>query len=890
MDPLSNYDYSYSNYDQMPTHDFMYSVKMEPLHQAVTNHIPDPYANMYPTDYQNNDKPVTGTENQVTESNNDIGETAQGNENQKQVDEEDSKEHLKYLTEPKRRLKRKGKTSTYWNKKVEDKNFPFYGCTICNVSFSTIQDLDQHVTVHKGRITSYDIRVRNQIKRKEKIKEMKRLKKLGKKIKTEGLTDIEIKPEDGYIGNEEASKYNDSEKNDHVNNENTDINSENVNQNVVNNENGATTASKRGKGGKKNNKKSKLGVPEDPRLLKLFKCFACQKQFSLSYYLKLHVRSHTDEKPYTCAECGQSFITASKLGRHNKRIHLAIKFQCRICYRFFSRFDILTRHFDKAHKEEKLEGEPYDYNAILPYLKELEEQLREKADKDKIQDQIDPKTEDEKTAVNEKTVEDQKSKSDPWPFAQSVNKDSIDVLDNKGLSDDLVQGDNPYLEDKDRDRDYEPEEEILVEAVKVLPEAVDIKEEDQEESQSLADIRDDSFSDDDYFPSNTWAATPKIELPPTTAPPKKRKQSEFPIKCEMCEKIIKTPSYYRVHLRTHSGEKPFSCYICKRGFITSSKMHRHVLTHDEHRSDKDLDVVKTEDGAEVKEETDEEETRTNKKKKNVTKEIILGKKSTGRKKREYRKRPHACLYCNKRFLHRETLYVHKKCHEGETLVLKCNFCLEVMPDEDTLRDHEQEHTGPKPYLCTICLRSYTKREAMVYHRKSHGEDPKEKNEFVCDICSKSFNAKCKLQRHIISHKVDKFVLRYECPVCAHMFNTKYHVQMHLSTHMKEGLIMEENRSEILAMVLQNARKIPKKTDATDNFTYLIPADERSRVCNICGQVFQHFYYLEEHLKSHGSKIAIEDDTKAEDKKHICPVCNKGFKLHYLRTSTGHCGE
>ncbi|XP_013146587.1 PREDICTED: zinc finger protein 43-like, partial [Papilio polytes] len=86
------------------------------------------------------------------------------------------------------------------------------------------------------------------------------------------------------------------------------------------------------------------------------------------------------EKPYTCEECGQCFITASKLGRHNKRIHLAIRHQCRICYKYFSRFEYLTKHFDKKHPEDKLEGEPYDYNAILPYLKELEEQLQIKTD------------------------------------------------------------------------------------------------------------------------------------------------------------------------------------------------------------------------------------------------------------------------------------------------------------------------------------------------------------------------------------------------------------------------------------------------------------------------------------------------------------------------------
>lgn len=68
---------------------------------------------------------------------------------------------------------------------------------------------------------------------------------------------------------------------------------------------------------------------------------------------------------------------------------------------------------------------------------------------------------------------------------------------------------------------------------------------------------------------------------------------------------------------------------------------------------------------------------------------------------------------NSRFLHLETLQVHKKSHEGELLVLKCNFCLEEMPDETSRKDHEASHVGPKPYVCTLCGKCYKKRETLV---------------------------------------------------------------------------------------------------------------------------------------------------------------------------------
>ncbi|KAM3958628.1 uncharacterized protein ACR2FA_007273 [Aphomia sociella] len=865
VDPLGTYDYpAYDNYNNIHSQiQYNYDVKLE---NPMTE-----YFQSYMNVNAHNENNATKLTEMNTENN---GNGNDSNGTQTNVTDEDVKPCIKSMKKIKK--EKNGRKSSYWSEKISDDSFAFYGCAVCNVSYKALHELDQHVTVHKDRITSYALKIKNQKKRKKLKKEKKKLL-------------LEIKPEDGYIGNEKASEFNcnvtnqpDNDghslqsdiKSDNANTVNahndSEISTNGLNENTV--KDSVNSDTKNGikencpSGNGNSSKSNGNGKQTDINLEKIYKCFACQKQFSLSYYLKLHVRSHTDEKPYTCSVCGQSFITASKLGRHNKRIHLAIRYQCRICYRFFSRFEFLTKHFDKKHPEDKLEGEPYDYNAILPYLKELEEQLKEKAESEDTK----PKTED--------LWED-------WPppppdtFLEGDNK-NYGIVEPLDIIVDEIKVDNDIQIKKECDDEplvgdaiAEPISEEPMADDGTAGESEDVKEES---------FNDDNASDDDYFPHNSWALTPKEESGPLS-PTQTRSKTDGPLQCKICQKSISTSSYMRIHMRTHTGEKPFKCYICNRGFITSSKMHRHVLTHsesweDETGIDVKMEAVKSEDddGTSDEKKPADKKSLIKKAKAKFAKKSKKKSEKKAEKNRASQRRPHACQYCHKRFLHLETLQVHKKSHEGEDLVLKCNFCLEEAADDDALRAHEATHTGPSPYLCTICGKSYKRRETMVYHRKHH----KSEKEYICDICSKTFNAPCKLQRHIVSHRVDKFVLRYECPVCAHMFNTKYHIQMHLVTHQKEGLIIEENRNDILAMVLQNARKIPKYTDGQAPTNNMIPPDERSRVCNICGEVFQHFYYLEEHLKSHGSKIAIEDITRVEEKKHVCQVCNKSFKLHY----------
>nr|XP_045613509.1 zinc finger protein 69-like [Procambarus clarkii]XP_045613511.1 zinc finger protein 69-like [Procambarus clarkii]XP_045613512.1 zinc finger protein 69-like [Procambarus clarkii] len=171
----------------------------------------------------------------------------------------------------------------------------------------------------------------------------------------------------------------------------------------------------------------------------------------------------------------------------------------------------------------------------------------------------------------------------------------------------------------------------------------------------------------------------------------KRCHFVLPIKytCEKCNKGFVDKSSFENHKIIHSGTRNFSCKFCGAMFQTSYALKVHVNTHTQDKK-------------------------------------------------------YVCVDCGSAFLRICNLSAHKKrFHSSDDVRLLCEVCGKSMATQKDLRRHQlAHHSKERPFACGQCPRSYTAKESLKSHLRTHtGEKP-----FKC-ACGKAFHKSTVLRRH-----------------------------------------------------------------------------------------------------------------------------------------------
>ncbi|XP_061897131.1 zinc finger protein 771-like isoform X12 [Entelurus aequoreus] len=139
-----------------------------------------------------------------------------------------------------------------------------------------------------------------------------------------------------------------------------------------------------------------------------------------------------------------------------------------------------------------------------------------------------------------------------------------------------------------------------------------------------------------------------------------------------------------------------------------------------------------------------------------------------------RQKPFNCSVCGKTLSKKSVLRIHMKIHTGET-PYSCSVCAKRFVRNADLTRHMRTHTGEKPFNCSKCGKTFSQSGTMRSHMRTHTGEKL----FSCPVCAKSFFRNFCLTKHMRTHAGEK---PFSCSVCGNRFSNKSNMQRHMRTH------------------------------------------------------------------------------------------------------------
>eukprot|EP00916_Digyalum_oweni_P011208 GHVL01018688.1.p1 GENE.GHVL01018688.1~~GHVL01018688.1.p1 ORF type:complete len:511 (+),score=-1.73 GHVL01018688.1:3-1535(+) len=367
--------------------------------------------------------------------------------------------------------------------------------------------------------------------------------------------------------------------------------------------------------------------------------------------------------------------------------------------------------------------------------------------------------------------------------------------------------------------------------------------------------------------------------------------------CTVCGNSFPTKKLLEVHALLHSIKKPFACRYCERVFHVESALCTHVAS--DHQESKDLRFrcdlchcgfkFKKQLAKHAKVHRDEKPHVFVECGAKFKKSVCLQRHEMGHEDNQ----DAVCHVCGKCCLGLQYLTKHMKtCHNANRQVqklYKCPDCTASFSVLSLLTVHQAVHTHHAHFMCHHCGRAFKTQHTLTVHMRKHtGERP-----FQCSYCHERFIDKRGVKRHELQHNPSSQL----CHVCGASFPTKALLAMHLERHSGERPFQ--------CKVCGKGYKT--LSDLSKHMKY--HSDDKPFQCSQCPYAFHTKAMLRNHQRKHTgetpfkckqcsasfrylSSLAAHRKRHSGNKPFACDVCGATFfqsynlRLHYRK----HSGE